>query len=78
MLTGASYVPSQACYSLPFHRMAEAGRDVWKPSGPTILLKQCSLRQQLRTMPRWLLTVSKDRDSTGSLGSWASAKSPSQ
>lgn len=39
------------------HRVAEAGRNLWKPSGPT-------QRKVPRTTSSWLLKVSKEEDST--------------
>lgn len=45
--------------------MFEAGRDLWRSFGKTLLLKQDHL---LRTMSSWLWNISRGGDSTTSLG----------
>lgn len=45
--------------------MFEAGRDLWRSFGKTLLLKQGHL---LRTMSSWLWNISRGGDSTTSLG----------
>lgn len=59
-------------------KVAEIGRDLWRPSGPTTMLKQCRLDWLPRSMSRWLLNISKEEDSTTSVGNlWKRLVTPS-
>lgn len=59
--------------------MAEVGRDRWRSSAPTSLLKQSQLQPLAQDYVQTdLLTLSKDGDFTTSLGNLFGAWSPSQ
>ena len=71
----SGFRPSVSSYRLHLpqnHRMAELGRDLCRSSCPA------TSRRLHRTISRWLLSISKDGDSTTSLGNLCQCRSPSQ
>ena len=51
------------------HRIVGFGKNLWRPSSPTPLLKQVPHSRSRRKASRWVLNVSRGGDSTISLGS---------
>lgn len=55
--------------------MAEFGRGLWRPPGPTPCSSRAThLQQNPRTMPRWLLNISEDGNSRISQGNLISTE----
>ena len=52
----------------PTHRIIRVGRGLWRPSSPTPLLKQAPYSRSHRQASRWILNISRQGDSTTSLG----------
>jgi len=50
------------------HRQVEVGRDVWRTSGPSLLLEQGHLEPVPQDLVQMALNTFKDRDSTTFLG----------
>jgi len=51
------------------YRMVRVGRDLCESSSPTLLPKQAHLQQALEDLVQAVLNISRERDSTASLGS---------
>jgi len=51
------------------HRMLRVGGDLCRSSGPTPLPKQGHLQQAAQDLVRWVLNISREGESTTSLGS---------
>ena len=57
-------------YHRPNHRIVEVGKYLWRPFGPTPMLKQGQLEEVAQEYAQQLLKVSKDVDSKISLGNF--------
>ena len=73
-LPGSSWVGTQQRCSGNFtesqnHRIVGAGRDLCGSSSPTLLLKQGHLQQAAQDLVQAVLNISREGDSTTSLGS---------
>lgn len=60
------------------HSMAEAGRDLWSPSGPDLCSSRDTQSWLPRTLSKWLLKISKEETLQPPWAACASAQSPAQ
>jgi len=56
-------------FLLQYHRAVGVGGGLWRSSSSTALLKQVPYSIWNRKASRWVLNISRERDSTASLGS---------
>lgn len=66
--SGQGLFPKGVLSSLPFHSMAEADKDLWRPSSPTTCSSRVTRSGMPRAMSRWVLSISKGGDSTTCTG----------
>lgn len=69
LLIFVTFFSTENKHFLQNHRIIKVGRDLCRTSGPAF---PCSVRaawsQLLRTISRWILSISEDGDATDSLG----------